>query len=400
MLLDGAAVVQMLNPGGAKTFQQYSDMVFTPYLLSQLQNASRIDIVWDVYISDSLKAATRQKRGKGVRRRVAASTTLPSKWKDFLNLSENKTELFEFLSRQAVKVQITDGKFLYVTDGSNVLCSSIDTDLSDLAPCSHEEADTRLFLHAVNATRKGCSKLCIRTVDTDVVLLAISTFNEIDCDELWLAFGTGTKFRYIPIHEVVSNMEPRICSTLPMFHAFTGCDTVSSFSGRGKKTAWNTWTVYPDVTTAFEELQMMQTEISEATMKTLERFVVLLYDRTSDIMSVNDSRKNLFTLKSRSIENILPTQEALRQHIKRAVYQANCWGKALISEQDLPDPANWGWERIDDGWEPLWTTLPEASRACHELIHCGCKKGCTRQCKCMRAALKCTALCFCQGECQ
>jgi len=74
--------------------------------------------------------------------------------------------------------------------------------------------------------------------------------------------------------------------------------------------------------------------------------------------------------------------------------------KALIPVQDLPDPANWGRKRNDNGWEPLWTTLPEASQACHKLIHCGCKKGYTRQCKCMKAALKCTALCFCQGECQ
>jgi len=137
--------------------------------------------------------------------------------------------------------------------------------------------------------------LCIWTVDTDVVLIAISTFKGINPDELWLAFSTGAKFQYIPIHEVVT---PRICSTLPMFHAFSRCDTVSSFNGRGKKTAWNTWKVYPDVTEAFKELQMMQTEISELTMKTLEQFVVVLYDRTSDIMSVNDSRKYLFTFKS------------------------------------------------------------------------------------------------------
>ena len=36
-----------------------------------------------------------------------------------------------------------------------------------------------------------------------------------------------------------------------MFHAFTGCDTVSSFSGRGKKTAWDTWMTFGDVTRAF-----------------------------------------------------------------------------------------------------------------------------------------------------
>jgi len=79
IFLDGAAVVQMLNPGGAKTFQEYSDVVFTPYLLSQLQKANRIDIDWDVYILDSLKAMNREeKRGKGVRRRVSAQIYLQS----------------------------------------------------------------------------------------------------------------------------------------------------------------------------------------------------------------------------------------------------------------------------------------------------------------------------------
>jgi len=119
----------------------------------------------------------------------------------------------------------------------------------------------------------------------------------------------------------------------------------------------------------------------------LGKFV--LYDHTSDITSVNDSRKYFFMFKSRSLENLLPTQEALRQHVKCATYQTACWKKAPILVQDLPDPANC--------WEPLWTTSP---KACHELIHCGCKKGYTRQCKCMKTALKCTALCFCQGECQ
>ena len=29
-----------------------------------------------------------------------------------------------------------------------------------------------------------------------------------------------------------------------MFHALTGCDTVSFFGGTGKKTAWGGWKVY------------------------------------------------------------------------------------------------------------------------------------------------------------
>ena len=57
-------------------------------------------------------------------------------------------------------------------------------------------------------------------------------------------------------------------ATLPLFHAFTGCDTVSAFCGRGK-TAWNTWKVYPKVIKAFEEFPLIQTETSDMTMETL-----------------------------------------------------------------------------------------------------------------------------------
>ena len=31
------------------------------------------------------------------------------------------------------------------------------------------------------------------------------------------------------------------CCALPFWFAFTGCDTMLHFAGRGKKTAWNTW---------------------------------------------------------------------------------------------------------------------------------------------------------------
>ena len=40
------AVVQMLNPGTAKTFQENADMVFLQYVSNHLVTAERIDIVW------------------------------------------------------------------------------------------------------------------------------------------------------------------------------------------------------------------------------------------------------------------------------------------------------------------------------------------------------------------
>ena len=101
------------------------------------------------------------------------------------------------------------------------------------------------------------------------------------------------------------------------------------------------------------------------------------YDRTSDLVNVNDARKWLFTQRSRSLKNIPPTQAALIQHIKWASYQASCWNMAMTLVPELPNPEDWGWWKDDTEWHPLWTTLPEASESCRELVRCGCKKGCT-----------------------
>ena len=237
-------------------------------------------------------------------------------------------------------------------------------------------------------------KVAIRTVDTDV-----ASFNNINPDELWIALGTGSSFRYIAVHQLAAAMNPRQCATLPIFHALTGCDIVSSFAGRGKKTAWEIWKVFPEVIDAFEELLRMPSDVSEESMSLLERFVVLMYDRTCDIMKINDARKQLFAHKSRALDNIAPTQAALQQHIKRASLQANCWNQTLVLNPELPSPSDWGWTKEASGWQPLWTTLPEAPKSCHELIHCNCKKGCTGRCKCSKPALKCTALCTCSGDC-
>ncbi|KAG5871290.1 hypothetical protein JTB14_030412 [Gonioctena quinquepunctata] len=126
-------------------------------------------------------------------------------------------------------------------------------------------------------------------------------------------------------------------------------------------------------------------------LKQMERFIVLIYDRTSSDDSVDDARKHLFTQKSREIDNMPPTQDALIQHTKSAIYQASyCWAQLMIAIPVLPSPADWGWkEKVEGGWEI----------SCRELFRCGCKKGCTRQCQCKKAALQCTALCACGGIC-
>jgi hypothetical protein len=84
--------------------------------------------------------------------------------------------------------------------------------------------------------------------------------------------------------------------------------------------------VFPEVTEAFESLllmeELMEEEISETVMSVLEGCVVLLYDRTGDLVQVNNARKQLFAQKSRSLESILSIYAALRKKAHCHVLQA------------------------------------------------------------------------------
>ena len=167
--------------------------------------------------------------------------------------------------------------------------------------------------------------------------------------------------------------------------------TLSFFAGKSKKSAWDTWSVFSEVTISFLEIVSAPSELSDECKRNIERFVVLLYDQGSEQSSVDEARQQLFCKRSRSLDRIPPTSAALKQHLLRADYQSrHVWSQAHLTLPELPSPAEW--ER-DDQWKPLWTSLPQDQQTCYELIHCSCKKACRGLCKCTKANLQCTALC-------
>ena len=76
-----------------------------------------------------------------------------------------------------------------------------------------------MLLHANHAALRG-HKILIRTVDTDVVVLAVSVAETLGPEyELWLAFGTGKHFRHLAAHKIAIGLRPKKAQALPMFHA-------------------------------------------------------------------------------------------------------------------------------------------------------------------------------------
>ena len=139
--LNGPSIVQMLKPGISKTFEIYAKEVFLPYIYLQFCKATRIDLMWDVYLNDSLKGTARLNRGQGICRRVAGTGAIPGNWQNFLRVDSTKTELFSYLSQIVAQMPLADDKQVYVTNGEQVLSNQRKEDNAALNPCGHEEAD-------------------------------------------------------------------------------------------------------------------------------------------------------------------------------------------------------------------------------------------------------------------
>ena len=339
-------------------------------------------------------------RGSGVRRRVCDNASIPVNWKSFLRSDENKTELFHYLAESVTAIQLP-GVEVVTTSGVDVLSPS-PVEAEGLTACSHEEANMNIFIHVKHALARGVKKVLIRKVDTDVVVLAIPYAKQLELQELWIAFGVGNHFRYLPIHKITTSLTQQQCETLPFFMLSQG--VILFHTGFAEKER--------------RQLSKYGSQILKSLKSSLSYQLLKIRSLKNNVVSwsnlwlsctavqacprqtVNEARQALFAQGNKSIENIPPTQAALAQHIKRAAYQtSHVWGQALEYMQELPCSAQWEWQQSPEDWSPKWTILAEASKACSELISCGCKRAFRGLCKCTEANLPCTALCSCAGSC-
>ncbi|KAG0727477.1 hypothetical protein GWK47_034576 [Chionoecetes opilio] len=76
-------------------------------------------------------------------------------------------------------------------------------------------------------------------------------------------------------------------------------------SGKGKKSAWEAWNAYVEVTEAFNNFMnhpYMTVTVNCKQFQLLERFTVIIYNKTSNLDSVNEARRELFSQKNRPME--------------------------------------------------------------------------------------------------
>ena len=256
IIVDGPALVQMNPPKTSSTFGDYCINEIASRIKGMAETVRRVDVVFDVYREDSRKRETRDSRGKsgeGVRISVQNDTPIFRKFNQILSIDENKSELNSLIADTTIELCHGVDSVVVMTKGEDVL-SNHGIERRNIEPCAKEEADDRMFLHAMAISRAGHTKLCIISPDNDVVIIALYAFWHLDVDELWVEYGVGKDRRWLPIHTHAHQLGESVCHALLFWHAFTGCDTVSQFAGRGKKTAWNAWVSLPEATKTFGSL--------------------------------------------------------------------------------------------------------------------------------------------------
>jgi hypothetical protein len=180
------------RPSGKKTFGEYADR-FVAHILKAGREFDRIDVTFDQYRDTSIKAGTRDRRTKKSRpiRRLIEhkDVPLPNKWTDFLALPDNKRDLSIFLSNALIEAA-SDGKTLVVAGGFDVetTVKTNNPSLNTEMLCGkHEEADTRIILHCIHTDARI---VVVLAHDTDVLVLLITHFSKMKCQQLWMKART------------------------------------------------------------------------------------------------------------------------------------------------------------------------------------------------------------------
>ena len=103
-------------------------------------------------------------------------------------------------------------------------------DLAGVAPCSHEEADTQIFVHARHAAEAGSKVIMVKANDTDILVIAISVLQALQnlgLQQLWVAFGQKQNLKWIPVHDLCCKLAEKSSSSMPSLAAMLFQDSVA-----------------------------------------------------------------------------------------------------------------------------------------------------------------------------
>jgi hypothetical protein len=402
LVVGSMGLVQRVK-GDERSFGDVSNTILSMALAGG-GDSDRIDVVFDTYQENSIKNCERLARGAetGHHLQSISAKQIVRKWRMFLTTIRNKSSLITFLVQEWMKEenrQKLQDKILYVTDGAKCyMMTSQDSKEVPELQCQQEEADGRLLLHAKHAAQDGYQSAIIASEDTDVFIMSLACSDRIGVP-LYQKCGNRTRTRLVDIMKISAIIGINVCRALIGMHAYTGCDSVSAFAGKGKASSLKLMIQNRELQDMFFELGQTWSVSSELMTK-LEEFTCLLYAPKASAVSVDQLRYDLFCAKRGEVEShqLPPCKDCLKKHAKRANYQAAVWRRCLDQDPNVPSPVGHGWKmEVDNGQPQLvidWMDGQPAPEAVLDLLACNCERICTLlQCACLLNGMRCTDMC-------
>ena len=160
----------------------------------------------------------------------------------------------------------------------------------------------------------------------------------------------------IPVHRIAGEIGTEICSALPDFHAYSGCDTVSAFAegtkqpGKSGRLSQQLRRHSPDYLQCYVRYLMMYLGTSSASRASCSH---LALNKQRSTCSENNSlplvtKDSKVCLQQRKHYDSIPYVQRFKV--------AHVWRQSRESESTYQCPKEWGWQITDIHWEPMWST--------------------------------------------
>ena len=128
-------------------------------------------------------------------------------WNRFFKNDSNKQARFQYIATFAQVVPLSENEQLVVTCRNSIITNPPSLPISEfLSPCDHEEADTRMILHMHQILETAFS-VTLRTVDTDVLVLAIAAAANHEFKHIFVDFGVGENRKTLKCHSIRNRPE-------------------------------------------------------------------------------------------------------------------------------------------------------------------------------------------------
>ena len=354
-LASPTAEERVKNDGSPYTWGDYANKIGS-VILSRHVNATTIICINDPYdYAESIKDDERELRiqGQGPIPNVYMKSTdlfpMACKFKTILCSAGNKKRLQALIKAQLSELSKSIGQELVYSVGED--CVSLSTgDTKDSLSFSQGEADTiMLSVYAALRSSGYSNPVVIDAEDTDVYIQAAAISHDIPGGILCIKKKKQFFFcRGMCTEDVAKCLIP--------FHVLTGCDANSCFFGHGKMS------LYEKLSKSTEARSLISKcgeglPLSDDVLNDLKSFVIRYIYGDTQSSSLNLARATKWRRqKKKSLMRLLPDDDSLEQHIKRANFLAY-----IQRHPDLrrhPSPIGHGWELVNGCCRPVRHTKP------------------------------------------